>query len=140
MGRTRKRRWRACALSLYTREDYQKAEVPMLPVVAGAAATRRQILIYSLLLAPLAVAPAFTGLGGLAYLAVSAVGGLAFVGLAVRLARSRAGDTSEGGEGLYDVKAGAKDARNLFAFSILYLALLFATLLAEHLFDLPGLG
>ena len=48
------------ALSLYTSEDYAKAGVPMMPVVKGAASTRRQILIYSLLLVPLAVAPAFT--------------------------------------------------------------------------------
>src|SRR3954469_2525617 len=54
------------ALSLYTTEDYARAGVPMLPVVKGAAATRRQILIYSLLLVPLGAAPAFTGLGGLA--------------------------------------------------------------------------
>src|SRR5215469_10424203 len=63
------------ALSLYTREDYAKAGVPMMPVVAGAASTRRQILIYSLAFLPFAVAPAFTGLGGVAYLAVSGLGG-----------------------------------------------------------------
>ena len=59
------------ALSLYTSEDYAKAGVPMMPVVKGAASTRKQILIYSLLLIPVCIAPAFTGLGGLAYLAVS---------------------------------------------------------------------
>ncbi|HEY9217107.1 MAG TPA: UbiA family prenyltransferase, partial [Phenylobacterium sp.] len=130
------------ALALYTSEDYQKAGVPMMPVVAGAPSTRRQILIYSLLLAPLAVVPAFTGLGGVAYLAVSALGGAMFVALAVRLVRSHAGEAPapRNDDGLYDVKAGAKDARNLFAFSILYLTLLFATLLAERLFDLPGLA
>ena len=124
------------ALSLYTTGDYAKAGVPMMPVTAGPASTRRQILIYSLLLAPLAVAPAFVGLGGIAYLAVSALGGFVFILLAARLALSRAGDADEGpsraGE-LYDVKAGAKSARNLFAFSILYLFALFATLLAEHI-------
>ena len=56
------------ALSLYTSEDYAKAGVPMLPVVAGAASTRRQILIYSLLFTPLCLVPAFTGLGGAIYL------------------------------------------------------------------------
>ncbi len=123
------------ALSLYTSEDYAKAGVPMMPVVKGAASTRRQILIYSLLLVPLAVAPAFTGLGGLAYLAVSGIGGAVFLLLALRLARSRAGDAADprNDDGLYDVLAGARDARNLFAFSILYLTLLFATLLGEHL-------
>lgn len=53
------------ALSLYTSEDYQKAGVPMMPVTAGAASTRKQILIYSLLFVPLCIVPAFTGLGGL---------------------------------------------------------------------------
>ncbi|MFL5122695.1 MAG: heme o synthase, partial [Microvirga sp.] len=67
------------ALSLYTSEDYAKAGVPMMPVVKGAAATRTQILVYSLLLIPVCVAPAFTGLGGAAYLGVSAVGGAVFL-------------------------------------------------------------
>lgn len=123
------------ALSLYTSEDYAKAGVPMMPVVKGAASTRLQILVYSLLLIPVCVAPAFTGLGGPGYLAVSTLGGLVFLLLAFRLYRSRAGEVADprNDDGLYDVRAGARDARNLFAFSILYLALLFATLLAEHL-------
>ena len=123
------------ALSLYTSEDYEKAGVPMMPVVAGAASTRKQILVYSFLLMPVCIAPAFTGLGGPAYLAVAALGGLVFLLLAFRLYRSKAGETGaqRKDDGLYDVRAGAKDARNLFAFSILYLTLLFATLLAEHL-------
>jgi len=82
------------ALSLYTTEDYAKAGVPMMPVVKGAASTRRQILGYSLLLAPLCLAPAFTGLGGPAYLAVAALGGVVFLVLAALLARSRAGDAA----------------------------------------------
>jgi protoheme IX farnesyltransferase len=123
------------ALSLYTSEDYKKAGVPMMPLVAGASSTRKQILIYSLLFTPLCLTPALTGLGGPIYLAVAALGGLVFLLLAVRLFRSRAGDAQaqRKDDGLYDVKAGAKDARNLFAFSILYLTLLFATLLGEHL-------
>jgi protoheme IX farnesyltransferase len=97
------------------------------------------VLIYSLLLIPVCIAPAFTGLGGATYLAVAAGGGLVFLLLAWRLYRSRAGETPDPRNeaaspgGLYDVRAGARDARNLFAFSILYLALLFATLLGEHL-------
>jgi protoheme IX farnesyltransferase len=129
------------ALSLYTSEDYEKAGVPMMPVVAGAASTRRQILVYSLLFTPICLLPAFTGLGGALYLAVAALGGLVFLILAVRLARSHAGEAAgqRNDDGLYDVRAGAKDARNLFAFSILYLTLLFATLLGEHLAGLPAL-
>ena len=129
------------ALSLYTSEDYAKAGVPMMPVVKGAASTRKQILIYSLLLIPVCIAPAFTGLGGLAYLAVSGLGGLVFLLLAWRLFLSQAGDAADprNDDGLYDVRAGARDARNLFAFSILYLSLLFATLLVEHLMGLQPL-
>ncbi|HKP77738.1 MAG TPA: heme o synthase [Phenylobacterium sp.] len=123
------------ALSLYTSEDYAKAGVPMMPVVKGASSTRLQILLYSLLLIPVCVAPAFTGLGGAGYLAVSSLGGLVFLLLAWRLYRSHAGEAADprNDDGLYDVRAGARDARNLFAFSILYLTLLFATLLTEHL-------
>jgi heme o synthase len=128
------------ALSLYTSEDYAKAGVPMMPVVAGAASTRRQILIYSFLFTPICLLPAFTGLGGPIYLGVAAAGGLVFLLLALRLSRSHAGEIAgDRNEGLYDVRAGAKDARNLFAFSILYLSLLFATLLAEHLIGVPAL-
>jgi heme o synthase len=104
------------ALSLNTREDYVRAGVPMLPVTKGEAATRTQILIYSLVLAPLAAAPAFTGLGGLGYLVAAVIGGAAFVTLAVRLA----------------VTGGRSDAKRLFAYSIFYLFSLFAVLLVEH--------
>jgi protoheme IX farnesyltransferase len=131
------------ALSLYTSEDYAKAGVPMMPVVKGAAATRAQILAYSLVLVPLCLAPAFTGLGGAVYLAVAALGGTIFLVLATRLFLSRAGETSgeRASDGaLYDVKAASKVARNLFAFSILYLFLLFTTLLAEHLLGLAPLA
>jgi protoheme IX farnesyltransferase len=134
------------ALALYTAEDYAKVGIPMMPVVKGAASTRKQILVYSLILVPVCVAPAFTGLGGLLYLGVSALGGLVFVLLAARVAMSRAGDHAndrDGGEraadGLYDVKAAAKSARNLFAFSILYMTLLFAALLVEHTLGMHAL-
>ncbi|MDP1986283.1 UbiA family prenyltransferase, partial [Phenylobacterium sp.] len=128
------------ALSLYTSEDYEKAGVPMMPVVAGSASTRRQIFIYSLLFVPLCLVPAFTGLGGSAYLAVAGLGGAVFLILAWRVLRSKAGDSPDprvDGR-LYDVRAGAKDARNLFAFSILYLSLMFATLLVEALIGAPA--
>jgi protoheme IX farnesyltransferase len=127
------------ALALYSSEDYEKAGVPMMPVVAGAASTRRQIFIYSLLFVPICLLPAFTGLGGLPYLSVAAAGGLVFLILAWRVMRSRAGDSADprlDGR-LYDVRAGARDARNLFAFSILYLTLIFATLLVEASLGLP---
>ena len=127
------------ALALYTAGDYAKAGVPMMPVAKGAASTRRQIMVYSLLFVPVAVAPAFTGLGGALYLAVSGLGGLLFLFLAWRLARTGSGQADGAQSGLYEVKAGSRDARNLFAFSILYLTLLFAALLAERAFGLASL-
>jgi heme o synthase len=107
------------ALSLYRCRDYERVGVPMLPVVAGLKETRRQILIYSILLVPLAVVPFFVGLGGIAYLVCSVALGAVFLGLAVRVyftTEGREADTA---------------ARQLFWFSILYLYVLFAVLLGE---------
>ena len=125
------------ALSLYTSGDYAKAGVPMMPVVRGARSTRRQIFAYSLVLVPLAIAPVFTGLGHLLYALVSVGGGAMFLLLAARVLASKAGETAQptstqGGDVLYTVKPDAKAARDLFAFSILYLLGLFAALLVEH--------
>ena len=128
------------ALSLYTTGDYAKAGVPMMPVVKGAASTRRQIVVYSLILVAAAIAPAFTGLGGWLYLGVAGVGGLIFVALAVILGFSQAGDATEDqATGLYEVKTGVKSARNLFAYSIFYLFAMFAALLVEALAHLPAI-
>ncbi|ESQ89116.1 protoheme IX farnesyltransferase [Asticcacaulis sp. AC460] len=122
------------ALALYTAEDYAKAGIPMMPVAKGAKSTRLQILLYSLVMAPVACLPIATGLGGLVYGFVSVVGGAVFIYFALRVYLSRAGDHPEGGENsLYDVKKEALSARNLFAYSIFYLTALFATLLVEHL-------
>jgi protoheme IX farnesyltransferase len=126
------------ALSLYITGDYEQAGVPMMPVVRGARSTRRQVLAYSLILAPLGVAPAFTGLGGPIYLVVAAVAGAGLVILAIRLALSRAGEEAPPlgpgrKEGLYQVRLASRPARDLFAFSLLYLFVLFAALLAERL-------
>ena len=108
------------ALALYRCRDYERVGVPMLPVVAGADETRRQILIYSVLLVPLAVAPVYTGLGGVAYLVASVLLGAAFIYQAVRVFRIREGKLAD------------KEAKRLFLFSIFYLFALFAVLLAEH--------
>ena len=107
------------ALAIYRCRDYERVGVPMLPVVAGLAETRRQILIYSVLLVPLGIAPYFIGLGGVAYLTFSVVLGAIFLGLAVQVYR-----TTEGREA-------DKVAKQLFWFSILYLYMLFAVLLVE---------
>jgi protoheme IX farnesyltransferase len=121
------------ALALYTSEDYANAGIPMMPVAKGARTTRLQILLYSLIMVPVACLPAVVHLGGIIYALVSVFGGAIFLYLALRVFLSRAGDHPEGGEqSLYDVKKEALAARNLFAFSIFYLTALFATLLIEH--------
>jgi protoheme IX farnesyltransferase len=109
------------ALALFRSGDYARAGVPMLPVVAGERETRRQIVIYSALLVPLAVVPAVIGLGGVAYGIASTVLGAMFLGLALRL--WRADDEAEQ----------ISVAKRLFGFSILYLFGLFAVLLVERL-------
>jgi protoheme IX farnesyltransferase len=110
------------ALALYRARDYERVGVPMLPVVSGLAETRRQILVYSVLLAVIAVTPWFIGLGGLAYLAISGLMGARFVWLAVLVFRD--GDS--------DDRAADQRAKALFLFSIYYLFALFAVLLLEH--------
>ena len=108
------------ALALYRARDYERVGVPMLPVVAGGDETRRQILIYSMLLVPLGVVPTLVGLGGMFYALVSIVLGAIFLALAVQVWRVREGREAD------------RAAKRLFAFSILYLFSLFAALLAEH--------
>jgi protoheme IX farnesyltransferase len=135
------------ALSLYISTDYAKAGVPMLPVVKGAKETRKQIMLYSLALVPVCLAPALTGLGGALYLTVAGLGGLVFLGLAWRVFRGTAGDAADprpADRDLYEVKEeaqrpGSRDARNLFAFSILYLFALFAALLGEAVLGVKAL-
>jgi len=112
------------ALALSKSGDYEKAGVPMMPNVAGPDSTRTQILVYTLLLAPLGVVPFFMGLGGWTYAVVSVISGLLMTALAVQVYRRREG------------AAATKAEQALFGFSILYLFLLFATLLAEHAFGL----
>ncbi|MBS7539289.1 heme o synthase [Ancylobacter lacus] len=116
------------ALALYKTGDYARAGVPMLPVVAGEAETRRQILLYTLVLVPLGIAPFALGMAGLAYGVVSVVSGAAMLALALEVYRRREGVAAE------------KAAKRLFAFSILYLFLLFAVLLVEALPVPSGIG
>lgn len=116
------------ALSLVAHKEYEKAGVPMLPVTHGPKATRLQILLYSILLAPLGMAPAFTGLGGWIFAITAAVCGVVFLAFAIKVWISRAGDEDAGAPE-------RKLAMGMFAFSIFYLAALFAALLIEH-----GLG
>ncbi|WP_017931283.1 heme o synthase [Robiginitomaculum antarcticum] len=128
------------ALALYKTIDYDKAGIPMMPNVAGAKSTRRQIFIYALALAGVCVLPLLTGLGGPLYGVVALALNAGFVGLAYRVWQSRAGDRPEHGDerSLYDVKAGDKAARNLFAFSLFYLFTIFVAIAAEHALKLVG--
>jgi heme o synthase len=104
------------ALALYRSDDYRRAGVPMLPVVAGPRETKRQMLIYTLLLVPVALAPTLLGAVGWFYGAVALAMSLAFVGYAVRVWRTA------------DDETGHPAARRMFRFSLLYLAVLFAAL------------
>jgi protoheme IX farnesyltransferase len=106
------------ALSLYRAEDYARAGIPMLPVVAGEAETRRQIVLYTLILAPLGVAPWLMGFAGPLYGIAAVAAGAAMIALALRVRAERKGHAA---------------AKQMFGFSILYLFLLFAVLLADRL-------
>jgi len=109
------------SLALFVRMDYARAGVPMLPVTHGLAETRRQILLYSLLLAAIAVAPWALGLLGPVYGVPAALLSLAFTALALGVSRNRATEP-----------AGMAPEKRLFRFSLLYLALLFAAMVADR--------
>src|SRR6202166_3777160 len=106
------------ALALNRTDDYARAGVPMLPVVAGRAATTRQILIYSGLLVLTSELPWVLGFAGTVYGAIAAICGVLFLLLAGQLNRSMGADR--------------RTAHRLFVFSIFYLFVLFAALLIDH--------
>ena len=106
------------ALALTRADEYARAGVPMLPVVAGRSATTKHIFIYSVLLLPVSLLPWAVGFTGGIYGAVATVCGTIFIALAAQLRRS-------GGVNEFA-------AHRLFAFSILYLFLLFAALLSSN--------
>ena len=105
------------ALSLNRAGEYSRAGIPMLPVVAGTTATKRQILIYCVLLVPISILPWALGFAGAIYGATAGMSGATIILLAIQLYRS---DGTE-----------KRPAPRLFAFSILYLFVLFAALLAD---------
>jgi protoheme IX farnesyltransferase len=115
------------ALGLLKSDDYARAGVPMLPVVAGPDATRRQILIYSLILAPVGITPSLFGFAGLLYGAVALAFGAMMVQLAWRVYRDRTGAPA------------VSAAKRLFAFSLLYVFALFAAMLADNLLARLGI-
>jgi heme o synthase len=110
------------ALALFRSDDYARAGVPMLPVVAGPDATRLQILLYTIVLVAVALAPWPLGYFSAVYGVTSLGLGAGMLWLAVDVYRLREGITA------------ARATRKLFAFSILYLFALFAVLLAEVVF------
>jgi protoheme IX farnesyltransferase len=108
------------ALAMLRADEYARAGVPMLPVVAGERETRRQILLYSFLLAPIGALPFLLGYAGALYGALSIVAGILFAAAAWRLSRAPEGEATE------------RAAKGLFGYSILYLVLLFAMLLIDQ--------
>jgi protoheme IX farnesyltransferase len=108
------------ALALFRSGDYAKAGVPMLPVVAGAAETKKQMLIYTLVLWPFALGPYFLGLAGIVYFGAALLLSAIFTGFAVQVWRTQ----------------GDRMPKRMFGFSILYLFLLFALLIVDRA---PGL-
>jgi protoheme IX farnesyltransferase len=106
------------ALALYRADDYARAGIPMLPVVAGDVAARRAILRYTLILTPLGIAPYAFGYAGALYGLTAAATGAIMVALAWQVFCER--------------RPAERASKQLFAFSILYLFLLFAVLLIER--------
>lgn len=103
------------SLSLFACKDYKAAGIPMLPVVAGEDETRRQILIYTLLMVPVTILPWVMGFAGPVYAIIAAGSGAIFIWLSVSLARKK------------DIRS----AKKTFFYSILYLFLLFAVMGGE---------
>jgi protoheme IX farnesyltransferase len=106
------------ALSIYRANDYARAGVPMLPVVAGVPQTRTHILVYTLLLAPLGVLPWLLGYTGAIYGLAATLGGAGMIWLAIKVQVERDGIAA---------------CKRMFGFSILYLFLLYAMLLADRI-------
>jgi protoheme IX farnesyltransferase len=110
------------ALALFVQSDYAKVGIPMMPVVAGEKSTRRQILAYALLLPPLSAAPWWIGETGALYGITALVLSALFVLLSVRVGiRQRSG-----------VDDPMLEERQLFKYSIVYLFVIFAALVADR--------
>jgi protoheme IX farnesyltransferase len=114
------------SLALWANDDYRRANVPMLPVVAGAKETRRQIVLYSLLLVPLSLAPWAVGFAGTVYALAAAILGAGFLLGVWRVARDR-----QDADGVS--LTGDAPARAAFKYSIIYLFVLFAALAVDRL-------
>ncbi len=112
------------ALSLFAHADYEKVGVPMLPVTHGARETRKQVVLYTLLLLPLTLLPTLLGFAGWLYAAAAVLLGAEFLRHALAVWRDR---QDEAGRSL----TGDKPAKKAFRYSLLYLALLFVALAVD---------
>jgi protoheme IX farnesyltransferase len=119
------------ALALFMKDDYSKAGVPMLTVTHGRAVTRRHIFLYTLVLAPVSVALAFTSVGGPVYLAASLILNARFILGGWRIMRRDEAAAEADGYGV---------EKAYFRFSLSYTFLLFGALLAERALAVFGLG
>lgn len=104
------------ALSLYRSDDYARANIPMLPVVAGQDATKKQIVLYSLLMVSISLFPQWIGMASAVYTGIAAVLGLVFIALSLRVLKSQ------------------RHAMQLFAYSIFYLFILFLILTLDRMY------
>lgn len=116
------------ALALFVKTDYAKVGIPMLPVVAGEAATRRQILLYSIVLLPLSMSPWAIGGTGSFYGISAGVLSLVFLLLAIRVGLRRQTENDS-----------MKPEKQLFGYSVLYLFVLFAALVADRWLVVQGI-
>ncbi len=109
------------ALSLYKSEDYKKARIPMLPVTSGIRKTKLNIFIYSIILFPIAISPYFLNFSGLTYLTITTILSLYYVIISYRLFKEKNSNIEK------------KLAAKLFTYSILYLFLIFSSILIDRI-------
>ncbi|NCU51876.1 MAG: protoheme IX farnesyltransferase [Candidatus Fonsibacter ubiquis] len=112
------------SLSLYKSDDYKKADIPMLPVVSGVEFTKKNIFIYALILFPITILPFYFNFAGLIYLIPALILGLTYIFLTYQLLKAKNKINEE------------KYSKKIFAFSILYLFLIFSLLLIESFFKI----
>ena len=111
------------ALALFRSDDYKAVNVPMMPIVAGKRKTRKLMLIYTLALVPITIAPAFIGMSSVFYGIVASVVGIQFINHALKVWHDETG----------------KAARPMFLFSIRYLFYIFIALLADKAIMASGI-
>jgi protoheme IX farnesyltransferase len=114
------------SLALWANDDYRRAGVPMLPVVAGAKETRRQILLYTIVLVPLTLVPYLMGFSGLPYGVTAGLLGLVFLERVYRVVTDR--QDAQGNS-----LTGDAPAKAAFKYSVLYLFVLFGALAVDRL-------